>query len=98
MKRFSELISTSQPVLVDFFSEGSEHCEMMTPVLAEVAANVGNKAKIIKVDIGKNPVTAGVYGVRSVPTILVFKKGEIQWRQTGLTHAGRLLDILSILT
>ena len=98
MARFNELINTSQPVLVDFFSEGSEPCEKMLPVLAEIAANVGDKARIIKVDVGKNPMTAGAYGIRAVPTILVFKKGEIQWRQSGLIPAHRLLDILSILT
>lgn len=94
MSKFDELINADQPLLVDFFAEWCGPCKMMAPILKEVVSKVGDKARIIKVDIDKNPAAAAKYGVRSVPTLIVFKKGEIKWRQSGVATSNQLIEIL----
>jgi thioredoxin 1 len=82
MSKFNELINSEQPVLVDFFAEWCGPCKTMAPILKEVASKLDGKARIIKVDIDKNPAAALAYGVRSVPTLILFRKGKIMWRAT----------------
>lgn len=98
MSTFSELINSDQPVLVDFFAEWCGPCKMMAPVLKNVAGQLDNKAHIIKVDIDKNPAAAAKYNVQSVPTFILFKKGEIKWRQTGTVPEYELLDLFKKFT
>jgi thioredoxin 1 len=93
MSTFSELINSDQPVLVDFFAEWCGPCKMMAPVLKNVAGQLDNKAHILKVDIDKNPAAAAKYNVQSVPTFILFKKGQIIWRQTGTVPEYELLDL-----
>lgn len=95
MSKFNEILNSDQPVLVDFFAEWCGPCKMMVPILKEVASRVGDKAKIIKVDIDKNPAAASAYGVRSVPTLILFKKGKIVWQQPGVVDANKLAGIIS---
>jgi len=94
MADFNELINGEQPVLVDFFAEWCGPCKTMAPVLKEVASRVKDKAKIIKVDVDRNKAAAHQYNVSSVPTIMVFKRGKIVWRNSGVVHADKLLEIL----
>lgn len=94
MSKFSELINSDTPVLVDFFAEWCGPCKTMAPILSEVSKKVEGKAKIIKVDIDKNPQTAGKYKIMSVPTLMLFKNGEIRWKQSGVVSANQLLDVL----
>ncbi|HKR04583.1 MAG TPA: thioredoxin [Bacteroidia bacterium] len=82
MSKFNELINSETPVLVDFSAEWCGPCKMMAPILKEVSSKVGDKARIIKVDIDKNPQAAAAYNVQSVPTLIIFKKGEIKFRQS----------------
>ena len=95
MSKFNDLINSDQPVLVDFFAEWCGPCKTMAPILKEVASQVKGKARIIKVDIDKNPAAASVYGVRSVPTLILFKKGKIIWQQPGVVDTTQLTGIIS---
>jgi thioredoxin len=94
MSKFNELINSDTPVLVDFSAEWCGPCKMMAPILKQVASQVGDKARIIKVDIDKNPQAAAAYNVQSVPTLIIFKKGEIKFRQSGVMQANQLAPIL----
>jgi len=94
MSKFSELINGETPVLVDFSAEWCGPCKMMAPILKEVASQVGGKIRIIKVDIDKNPHAAEAYHVQSVPTMILFRKGEIKWRQSGVMQAAQLSKLL----
>jgi len=90
MSKFSELINGSTPVLVDFSAEWCGPCKMMAPILKEVSSQVDGKVRILKVDIDKNPHAARAYNVQSVPTMILFKNGEIKWRQSGVMQANIL--------
>ena len=91
---FNTLINGDKPVLVDFFAEWCGPCKMMKPILDEFKGMVGERATVIKVDVDKNPAAAQAYGVRGVPTLAIFKKGEIVWRKSGVISAAQLQGVL----
>lgn len=94
-KSFSEIIKGDQPVLVDFYATWCGPCKMMQPILTETAGKVGDKAKIIKIDIDKNPMAASRFQVKSVPTLVLFQNGKIVWRQSGVVPAKQLVDVIN---
>ena len=93
-KTFSDLIAGNTPVLVDFFAEWCGPCKMMKPVLHELKGMTGDKAVILKVDVDKSPDIAAHYRIQSVPTLVIFKKGKVVWRQSGVVAANPLYRIL----
>ena len=95
MASFNELINQDVPVLVDFKADWCQPCKMMAPVLKEVKKNFKEQIKIIKIDIDKNPTVAQKFSVRGVPTLILFKKGIIVWRQSGVIMANQLNSIIS---
>ncbi len=94
METFNDVIKSDQPVLVDFFATWCQPCKMMHPVLEEVKARLGDKIRIIKVDVDKHREVAAQYKIQSVPTLMLFRSGEILYRQSGTMSRNELLALL----
>lgn len=94
MNNFEQLISGDKPVLVDFFATWCGPCKMMHPILEELKQSIGDRATIIKIDVDEAQDVAVQYGIRAVPTLAIFKKGELVWREAGVHSAQQLIQAL----
>lgn len=96
MANFAEIIAGDKLVLVDFFATWCGPCKMMRPILEELARNVGDKVKIVKIDIDQNRDLTAQYNVQSVPTLMIFKDGNMEpvWREAGVRPASDLEEVL----
>jgi len=95
MSTFQELISGETPVLVDFFATWCGPCHALAPTLEQLAAEEKDRLKIIKVDVDKNPQAAAAFQVSGVPTLMLFRKGEALWRQSGVLPLHQLKAAIS---
>jgi thioredoxin 1 len=91
---FGEIIKGKKPVLVDFSAEWCGPCKMMPPILKEVKDRLGESVTILKIDIDRNPAVASAYGIQSVPTLMVFRDGEVKFRQSGVMQAAQIKNVL----
>jgi len=91
---FSDLINGEKPTFVDFSAEWCGPCKMMAPILSQLKSEVGDTVKIIKIDVDKNPHAASAYQVQSVPTLILFKKGNVVWRQSGVVPTENLKRLI----
>jgi thioredoxin 1 len=95
MSSFNEIINGDTPVLVDFFAEWCGPCKMMTPILEQLKSDMGNKVKILKVDVDKNQSIASKLNVRGVPTLILYKQGKNVWRKSGVLQVDELKQIIN---
>jgi thioredoxin 1 len=83
MGKFSEIIKSDIPTLVDFYATWCGPCKMMNPILERIKNEMGSHVRVLKIDVDKNQEAAEKFKVRGVPTFILFKKGEVKWRQSG---------------
>ncbi|GAB4026335.1 thioredoxin [Spirosoma gilvum] len=87
---FNDIIRGNTPVLVDFSAEWCGPCKMMVPILKEFAGHMGDRVRILKIDVDQSPAVASAYRIQGVPTLILFQKGQIVWRQSGVVQARQL--------
>lgn len=95
MEKFNEMISGEQLTLVDFFATWCGPCKMMHPILEQLKEKMGDDIRILKVDVDKNEALSMQYRIQSVPTLRLFKKGEMLWRQSGAMSLNDLMQKIS---
>ena len=94
MSKFNDIINESRPVLVDFYADWCQPCKMVAPILSEVKKSMGEKVRIIKIDVDKNPAIAAKYNIRGVPTLMLFKNGQLKFNQAGVIPAEEIKKII----
>ena len=95
MEKFNEMINGEQLTLVDFFATWCGPCKMMHPTLEQLKEKMGDDIRILKVDVDKNEALSMQYRIQSVPTLMLFKKGEMLWRQSGAMSLNDLMQKIS---
>lgn len=93
-KKFQELIESESPVLIDFFATWCQPCKVQSSVLNSVKENVGDTARIVKIDIDQYPQIASENRVRSVPTLAIYKDGKLLWKESGIHDVNTLTNLL----
>lgn len=94
MSKFGDLLNVKEPLLIDFYTEWNKQCKDMVGVLDKVSAVLGSKAKIVKIDIEKNRQLAEALRIKALPTLIIYKDGEMKWRHTGEQDANTLITLL----
>jgi len=95
MSKFGELIDSETPILLDFYTDWNESSTTMHQVLKDVAAAIGDKGKIIKINIDKNNELAQALRIKGLPTLMIYKSGDMVWRQSGEQDADTLINLMN---
>ncbi|WP_196889952.1 thioredoxin family protein [Aureivirga sp. CE67] len=96
MTKFGELINSKKPILLDFYKENGNYIENQEDILRDVAAALGDRAKVVKIDIEKNQVLTDALRIKGYPTYIIYVKGEMKWRQSGEQNANTLISLVKI--
>jgi thioredoxin 1 len=95
MEKFNEIINSDKPTLVDFYATWCMPCRMMTPIIDEMSNEISDVASILKIDVDQYRDITVKYGIRGVPTFIIFKNGEIVWRQSGVVQKNVLKETIN---
>lgn len=94
MSKFGELINEQHPVLIDFYTDWNEGSIEMLPIIKNVAAALGDKAKVIRIDVDKNQQLAEALRIKGLPTLMIYKEGQMKWRQSGELDANTIISLV----
>lgn len=92
METFKDIINGDRPVLVDFFATWCGPCKVMSPTVEAVGKELIGQARVLKIDVDKNEAVANLYRIQSVPTLIIFKRGEVVWRTSGVMKKSALIE------
>ena len=91
---FDSIINDTRPVIVDFHALWCGPCKVQSPILSDIASEFGERVRVIKINVDQNPGLASKYHIQGVPTVIIFKNGQLVWRQSGVASKSQLIDLL----